>query len=53
MHINQFQTYKNYIPGLFIYNELLVISDGLEARGGTITSGWTGSCRGAQSTVRK
>jgi len=37
---NQLQTYKNDIPGLFIYNELLVISDGLEARGGTITSGW-------------
>jgi type I restriction enzyme, R subunit len=37
---NQLQTYKTDIPGLFIYNELLVISDGLEARGGTITSGW-------------
>ncbi|MCD6197537.1 MAG: type I restriction endonuclease subunit R, partial [Deltaproteobacteria bacterium] len=30
---NQLQTYKTDIPGLFIYNELLVISDGLEARG--------------------
>ncbi len=37
---NQLQTYKNDIPGLFIYNELLVISDGLEARDGTLTSGW-------------
>jgi len=37
---NQLQTYKNDIPGLFIYNELLVISDGLEARAGTLTSGW-------------
>ena len=37
---NQLQTYKSDIPGLFIYNELLVISDGLEARGGTLTSGW-------------
>ena len=37
---NQLQTYKTDIPGLFIYNELLVISDGLEARGGTLTSGW-------------
>ncbi|MCK9275998.1 MAG: type I restriction endonuclease subunit R [Syntrophales bacterium] len=37
---NQLQTYKSDIPGLFIYNELLVISDGLEARGGTHTSGW-------------
>ena len=37
---NQLQTYKSDIPGLFIYNEVLVISDGLEARGGTLTSGW-------------
>ena len=37
---NQLETYKSDIPGLFIYNELLVISDGLEARGGTLTSGW-------------
>jgi type I restriction enzyme R subunit len=37
---NQLQTYKRDIPGLFIYNELLIISDGLEARGGTLTSGW-------------
>ena len=37
---NQLQTYKSDIPGLFIYNDLLVISDGLEARGGTLTSGW-------------
>jgi len=37
---NQLQTYKSDIPGLFIYNELLVISDGLEARGGTLSSGW-------------
>ena len=37
---NQLQTYKSDIPGLFIYNELLVISDGLEARSGTLTSGW-------------
>ena len=37
---NQLQTYKSDIPGLFTYNELLVVSDGLEARGGTLTSGW-------------
>ncbi|MBW2595058.1 MAG: type I restriction endonuclease subunit R [Deltaproteobacteria bacterium] len=37
---NQFQTYKQDIPALFTYNELLVISDGLEARCGSITSGW-------------
>ena len=36
----QFQTYKQDIPSLFPYNELLVISDGIQARTGTITSGW-------------
>jgi len=37
---NQFQTYKKDIPSLFNYNELLVLSDGTEARVGTLTSGW-------------
>lgn len=37
---NQLQTYKQDIPGLFMYNELLIISDGFEARAGTLTSGW-------------
>jgi type I restriction enzyme R subunit len=37
---NQIQAYKNYLPGLLTYNELLVISDGLQARVGTLTSGW-------------
>jgi type I restriction enzyme R subunit len=37
---NQLQTYKNDIPSLFHYNELLVISDGIEARAGTLTAGW-------------
>ena len=36
----QFQTYQRDIPSLFPYNEVLVISDGLEARIGTLTSGW-------------
>ena len=36
----QLQTYKNEIPSLFIYNELLVVSDGIEARCGTLTSDW-------------
>jgi type I restriction enzyme R subunit len=35
----QFETYKNEIPSLFNFNEMLVISDGMEARAGTITSG--------------
>ncbi|MBE0430691.1 MAG: type I restriction endonuclease subunit R, partial [Dehalococcoidia bacterium] len=37
---NQLETYKTDIPSCFQYNELLVISDGTEARVGTITSGW-------------
>ena len=37
---NQFQTYKMDIPSLFPYNELLVISDGTEARVGMLTSAW-------------
>lgn len=36
---NQLQTYKQDIPSLFNYNELLIISDGIEAKVGTITSG--------------
>ena len=38
---NQLQTYKNTIPGLFCYNGVLVASDGLEARTGSLTSGWS------------
>ena len=37
---NQAQTYLNDIPSLFTYNALLVVSDGVEARMGTLTSGW-------------
>jgi len=36
---NQFETYKNEIPSLFNFNEILVVSDGMEARAGTISSG--------------
>lgn len=35
----QLQTYKATIPSLFTYNSLLVISDGLEAKTGSISSG--------------
>ncbi len=35
---NQLQTYKEQIPSLFVFNEALVSSDGLEARIGTLTS---------------
>jgi len=34
----QFQTYKSEIPSLFHFNEILVISDGMQARAGTLTS---------------
>jgi len=35
---DQFQTYKEQISSLFRYNEILIISDGIEARSGTISS---------------
>ena len=35
---NQLQTYKQQIPALFPFNELLIVSDGLEARAGTLTA---------------
>ena len=36
----QLQTYKTELPTLFSMNEILVVSDGMEARVGTITSEW-------------
>jgi type I restriction enzyme R subunit len=36
---NQFQTYKAELPTLFAYNALLVASDGVGARIGTLTAG--------------
>ena len=35
---NQLQTYKREIPSLFAYNALLIISDGLEARAGSLSA---------------
>ena len=35
---NQLQTYKDQIPSLLHYNELLILSDGLEARIGSLTA---------------
>ena len=37
---NQLQTYEAEIPSLFAFNAALVVSDGLEARIGTLTAGW-------------
>jgi len=34
----QLQTYKHELAGLFLFNEVLVVSDGLEARIGTLSS---------------
>jgi len=36
----QLQTYREQIPSLFACNAVLVVSDGLEARLGALTSGW-------------
>jgi type I restriction enzyme R subunit len=35
---NQFQTYKKDIPTIFVYNEILVISDGIQTKVGTLTA---------------
>ncbi len=35
----QLQTYKSELPGLFAMNEMLMVSDGVQARVGTLTAG--------------
>ena len=37
---DQLQTYKQDIPSLFPYNEILVVSDGTAAKVGTLTADW-------------
>lgn len=37
----QIETYKAIIPSLFTYNGLVVISDGLEAKAGSLSAGFT------------
>jgi len=37
----QLQTYKQAIPSLFTFNGLMIISDGLEAKAGSISAGFT------------
>jgi type I restriction enzyme R subunit len=39
--VKQFDTYKQTIPSLFTSNAILVVSDGLEARAGTLSSGFS------------
>ena len=36
---NQLQTYKDELPALFAMNELMIVSDGTQARIGTLTAG--------------
>ncbi|MGB7961838.1 MAG: type I restriction endonuclease subunit R [Propionicimonas sp.] len=37
---NQVQTYRSQIPDLFTWNQVTVISDGIQARAGSFTAGW-------------
>lgn len=36
----QLQNYKDAVPHLFVYNGVLVASDGLDARAGSLTANW-------------
>ena len=38
---NQIETYKAIIPNLFTYNGIVVISDGLEAKAGSLSAGYS------------
>ncbi len=38
---DQLQTYKETISSLFCYNGVLVASDGLDAKAGSLTAGWS------------
>lgn len=37
----QLQAYKAAIPGLFTYNEICIVSDGLEAKAGSLTASYS------------
>lgn len=37
----QVQTYKHTIPALFTYNAICIVSDGLDARAGSVSAGFT------------
>ena len=37
----QIETYKQMIPSLFTYNSIIVISDGLEAKAGSLSAGFS------------
>ena len=36
----QLQTYRAELPSLFVFNAVLAVSDGVQARLGTLTAGW-------------
>ena len=36
----QLQTYKTFIPSLFVYNSLLIVSNGLKAKAGSLSAEW-------------
>jgi len=38
---NQIQTYKATIPSLFTFNSIIIISDGTEAKAGSLSAGFT------------
>jgi len=38
---NQLQTYKSAISGLFTYNEICIVSDGFEAKAGSLTASYS------------
>ncbi len=38
---DQIQTYRDTIPSLFIYNSVLIISDGIKAKAGSLSAGFT------------
>ena len=39
---HQLKGYKEvHIPSLFYYNQFMIVSDGVQARAGTITSPWS------------
>lgn len=46
----QIETYKQAIPSLFTYNSLVVISDGLDARAGSLSVGSVALWRGKPRT---
>jgi len=49
---NQLQTYKHEIPNLFVYNALIIVSDGMEARWGLYRRMPSASCPGEPSRAK-